>query len=134
MIERKNRLFLIGLFLALAIAFSIHVYLHSEFKFALFGSFIIASYLFNFSFVLFEIWFLNRRRMKEGANLGSAYLGLSMFKFLIFFSLFIPLFKMDGVKDHFEYFGFLVPYLICLVAGTTFLVRILNQSGSKPEA
>ncbi len=131
MIERKNRFFLIGLFIALAIAFSIHVYLHSAYRFALFGSFIIASYLFNAGFVLLEIWFLNRRRMKEGSNLGNAYLGLSMFKFLVFFALFIPLFKMDGTTDRFEYFGFFVPYLICLVAGTVFLVRILNQPSAK---
>ena len=128
---RKNRSFIVGLFLALAIAFSIHVYLHSAYDFPLFGSFIIASYLFNFSFLLFEVWFLNRRRLKEGSNLGAAYLGLSMFKFLVFFALFIPLFKMDGATDRFEYFGFFVPYLICLVAGTLFLVRILNKPESK---
>jgi hypothetical protein len=128
---RKNKLFIVGLFIALAVAFSVHVYLHSIYRFPFFGSFIIASYLFNAGFVLLEIWFLNRRRMKEGSNLGNAYLGLSMFKFLVFFALFIPLFKMDGSTDRFEYFGFFVPYLICLVAGTVFLVRILNQSSAK---
>jgi len=128
---RKNKLFIVGLFIALAVAFSVHVYLHSTYRFPFFGSFIIASYLFNAGFVLLEIWFLNRRRMKEGSNLGNAYLGLSMFKFLVFFALFIPLFKMDGSTDRFEYFGFFVPYLICLVAGTVFLVRILNQSSAK---
>lgn len=125
--QRKNSWF-IGLFFTLVIAFSIHVYLHSVYNFALFGSFIIASYLFNFGFVLFEIWFLNRRRMKEGANLGNAYLGLSMVKFLIFFAVFLPLFRMDGIKDRFEYFGFFVPYLICLVAGTAFLIQLLKKS------
>lgn len=129
--KRKNNWFLLGLFLALAIAFSFHVYLHSVYSFALFGSFIIASYLFNFGFVLFEIWFLNHRRMKEGANLGNAYMGLSMVKFLFFFAIFIPLFKMDGVKDRFEYFGFFVPYLICLVAGTSFLISTLKKSDAK---
>lgn len=129
--KRKNSWFLLSLFLALAIAFSIHVYLHSSYNFALFGSFIIASYLFNLGFVLFEIWFLNQRRMKVGANLGNAYVGLSMVKFLVFFAVFIPLFKMDGVKDRFEYFGFFVPYLICLVAGTSFLISILKKSDAK---
>lgn len=128
---RKNKFFIVGLVVALAIAFSIHVYLHSAYRFPFFGSFIIASYLFNAGFVLFEIWLLNRRRMKEGSNLGNAYLGLSMFKFLVFFALFLPLFKMDGVTDRFEYFGFFVPYLICLVAGTAFLIRVLNQPDAK---
>ena len=131
MIARKNRFFFVGLFIALAIAFSIHVYLHSAYRFPYFGSFIIASYLFNAGFVLLEVWLLNRRQKKEGSNLGNAYLGLSMFKFLVFFALFLPLFKMDGATDRFEYFGFFIPYAICLVAGTTFLVSVLNQSGSK---
>jgi hypothetical protein len=103
MSKRKNSLFYLGLSLALAIAFSIHVYLHSIYHFALFGSFIIPSYLFNMGFVFFEIWMLNRLRKKEGANLGNTYLGLSMFKFLVFFAVFLPLFKWDGTKDHFEY-------------------------------
>ena len=71
--------------------------------------------------------------MIEGANLGNTYLGLSMFKFLVFFAVFLPLFKMDGVQDHFEYFGFFVPYLICLVAGTGFLINILKQKDSHTE-
>lgn len=133
MIERKNKFFIVSLILALVIAFSIHVYLHSVYNFALLGSFIIASYLFNLSFVLLEVWFLNRRRMKEGANLGNTYLGLSMFKFLIFFAVFLPLFKMDGVKDNFEYFGFFIPYAICLLAGTTFLIQILKESNLKTK-
>lgn len=125
--KRKNSLFFIGLISALVIAFSIHLYLHSVYHFTILGSFIIPSYLFNLGFVLFEIWFLNRRRIKEGANLGNAYLGLSMFKFLIFFAVFIPLFKMDGIQNRFEYFGFFVPYLICLVTGTAYLTSILKR-------
>jgi uncharacterized membrane protein len=124
--KRKNRLFVVGLFLTLLFAFSIHVYLHSEYGFALFGSFVIASYLFNVGFVLFEIWFLNLRRMKEGANLGNSYLVLSMLKFLVFFAVFLPLFKLDGATDRFEYFGFFVPYLICLTAGTIYLIQLLQ--------
>ena len=129
MISKKNRFFFVGLILALTIAFSIHVYLHSTYRFPYFGSFIIASYLFNAGFVLLEVLFLNRRRMKEESNLGNAYMALSMFKFLIFFAVFLPLFRMDGVTDRFEYFGFFVPYLICLVAGTAFLIGILRKEG-----
>lgn len=130
MTAKRNKLFFVGLTVALAIAFSSHVYLHSAYNYDLFGSFIIASYIFNFAFVLLEIWFLNLRRMKEGSNLGNVYLAMSMFKFLVFFTVFIPLFKLDGVQDRFEYFGFFVPYAICLVAGTTFLIQMLNQSDS----
>ncbi|MDG1333586.1 MAG: hypothetical protein P8P74_14715 [Crocinitomicaceae bacterium] len=125
---KRNKLFFIGVPLALAIAFSIHVYLHSAYDYALLGSFIVASYLFNFGFVIVEIWLLNTRRMKEGANLGNVYLGMSMLKFLVFFAVFIPLFKMDGVQDRFEYFGFFIPYAICLVAGTVFLIQVLKKS------
>lgn len=131
MTERKNSLFLLGLVLALLIAFGIHIYMHSLYGYALFGSFIIASYLFNLGFVLFEVWLLNKRRLKEGSNLGNAYLVMSMLKFLIFFAVFLPLFKMDGVQDRFEFFGFFIPYAICLVVGTAVLVQILNSADAK---
>ena len=130
MTAKRNKLFFVGLFLALAIAFSIHVCLHSSYGFKLFGSFIIASYLFNFAFVILEVWLLNRRRMKEGANLGNAYLVMSMLKFLVFFTVFMPLFRLDGTQDRFEFFGFFIPYAICLVAATTFLVQVLKESDS----
>ena len=128
MTAKRNRLFFVGLITALAVAFSIHVYLHSAYSFPYFGSFIIPSYLFNATFVLLEIWLLRKQQKKEGSNLGNAYLAMSMFKFLIFFAVFLPLFRMDGVQDKFEYFGFFVPYLICLVAGTAFLVQLLKNS------
>lgn len=131
MTSKKNSLILIGLVFALIVAFGLHVYMHSVYGYALFGSFIIASYLFNLGYVLFEVWLLNRRRLKQGANLGNAYLVMSMLKFLIFFSVFLPLFKMDGTQDRFEFFGFFIPYAICLVAGTTILVQILNATDQK---
>lgn len=124
----KSKILVVGLLVVLAVAFSIHVYFHSLYRFPYFGSFIIASYLFNAVFVLFEVWYLSRRQAKEGANLGNGYLVLSLLKFLVFFAVFLPLFKMDGNTDRFEYFGFFIPYLICLVAGTAFLVRILNRA------
>lgn len=130
MTAKRNKLFFVGLPLALIIAFSIHVYLHDQYNYELFGSFIIASYAFNFCFVLVEIWLLNTRRMKEGANLGNVYLAMSMLKFLVFFAVFIPLFKLDSVQDRFEYFGFFVPYAICLVAGTAFLIGLLRETDS----
>ncbi|MFK7787708.1 MAG: hypothetical protein AB8B56_21485 [Crocinitomicaceae bacterium] len=130
MTAKRNKLFFLGLPFALAIAFSIHVYLHSVYDYELFGSFIILSYLFNLGYVIVEIRLLNMLRRRDGFNLGNAYLGMSMFKFLVFFAAFIPLFKMDGVQDRFEYFGFFVPYLICLVVGTVYLVSLLNQEQS----
>jgi hypothetical protein len=128
MTVRKSKIFIFGLFAALIIAFSFHVYLHSAYGYPLFGSFIIGSYTFNFVFVLVEVFLLSRLQKKEGSNIGSMYLGLSMVKFLVFFALFLPLYKMDGVKDRFEYFGFFVPYLICLFAGTVFLIAMLKKA------
>lgn len=129
--EKRNKFFFVGLPLALAIAFSIHVYLHSVYDYELFGSFIVASYLFNLGFVIVEIWLLSLLRKREGFNLGNAYLAMSMFKFLVFFVAFIPLFKQDGVQDRFEYFGFFIPYAICLLAGTTYLIQVLKSADKK---
>lgn len=126
----KNKFFVLSLLAILALAFTAHVYIHSSYEYPLFGSYIIASYLFNLAYVSLEVWFLGIRQKKKGANLGNAYLALSMFKFLVFFAVFIPIFKLDGATDRFEFFGFFVPYAICLVAGTIFFIKILNQSDS----
>lgn len=133
MIRRKNRFFIVALLVALLIAFNLHVILHSAYDFPLFGSFIILSYGFNFAYVMVEVWFLQKRRQKPNANLGAAYLGLSMAKFIVFFSLFLPLFKLDGATDRFEFFGFFIPYAISLLAGTVFLIKILQESDLKPK-
>lgn len=130
-IGAKNKHFFFGLISALLIAISIHVYFQSVYEFVLFGSFVIASYVFNLGFVVMEVLFLSRYQRKEGANLGNAYLGLSMLKFLIFFAVFMPLFKIDGVTDRFEFFGFFVPYAICLAAGTAFLIKMLQEPRKK---
>ncbi len=133
MTRGKNKFFILALLIALIIAFAVHVILHNAYKFPLFGSFVILSYAFNFTYVLAEVWFLQKWQRKDNANLGNAYLGLSMFKFLIFFALFIPLFRRDGVMDHFEFFGFFVPYSISLLAGTVFLIQMLKESDLKPK-
>ncbi len=131
--RRKNRLFFLGLFTALVIAFTAHIMLHIAYDFPVLGSFIVLSYAFNLTYVMAEVWFLQKRQQKPNANLGSAYLGLSMFKFLVFFALFIPLFKLDGTTDRFEFFGFFIPYSISLVAGTVFLIQLLKESDLKPK-
>lgn len=133
MINRKNKIFILALFTALAIAFIVHIILHIAYKFPLFGSYVILSYAFNFSYVLAEVWFLQKRQQKPNANLGSTYLILSMIKFVFFFALFIPLFKMDGATDRFEFFGFFIPYSISLLAGTVFLIQMLKESDLKPK-
>lgn len=133
MTRGKNKIFIVTLVTALAIAFTVHAILHIAYKFPLFGSFVILSYFFNFAYVMVEVWFLQKRQQKPNANLGSAYLGLSMFKFLIFFALFIPLFKMDGNTNRFEFFGFFIPYSISLLAGTVFLIQLLKESDLKPK-
>ena len=133
MTSGKNKIFILALFTALAIAFTVQIILHIAYKFPLFGSYVILSYIFNFLYVLTEVWFLQKWQKKDNANLGSIYLGLSMFKFLIFFALFIPLFRRDGVMDHFEFFGFFIPYSISLLAGTVFLIQMLKESDLKPK-
>ena len=133
MTSGKNRIFILALFTALAIAFTVHPIFHIAYKVPILGNFIILSYSFNFVYVLAEVWFLQKRQQKPSANLGSTYLILSMVKFVFFFALFIPLFKMDGATDRFEFFGFFIPYSISLLAGTVFLIQMLKESDLKPK-
>ena len=63
---------------------------------------------------------------------GSKYIGFvfligSAFKFLVYFIIFDPLFRQDGELSRVEFFLFFIPYLVCLVAETMALVKLLRS-------
>jgi len=51
----------------------------------------------------------------------------SFLKFIVFFLVFYPPYKMDGNMDKLEFAAFFVPYVICLVLETVFTARMLQK-------
>ena len=55
----------------------------------------------------------------------------TVFKVLIFFVLIYPEFKQDGDQDSKEFFSFFIPYIICLIIETIFLVFLSRKNNKK---
>ena len=83
------------------------------------------SYLVNFllATAIFLALFGLRRRYKN--HIGFLYMGGSLLKFLVFFLLFYPAYRADGIVSKSEFGAFFIPYLICLVMETVFTAKIL---------
>ena len=107
--------------------FLIHIGILNFLVLPLFENKIILSYVINL--LLAAIIFTAIYRLKETQkdNLGFLFIGGSFIKFLVFFLLFYPFFKLDGNIDKLEFSSFFVPYIVCLVIETTSLSKFLNK-------
>ena len=54
-------------------------------------------------------------------------MGFSLFKFILFFVLFYPAYKADGVVEKMEVLTFFIPYFVGLSLETGILVQKLNK-------
>ncbi|WP_242092353.1 hypothetical protein [Aestuariivivens sediminicola] len=111
----------------LSITFYIHIGALKVFGLALFENEIILSYTVNLILVvlIFGVLYLLRNRFT--AQLGFLFLVGSLLKFAIFFILFYPIFKEDGVLSKLEFASFFVPYAIGLIIETISLGNWLNK-------
>jgi len=120
--------FSIKLFLTLLVVFSIHLTILNTLNLPLFNNKIILSYVVNYllaSGIFTFLYFLNK---KQGSYIGFIYLGGSFFKFLLFFLLFYPSYREDGIITKPELFSFLIPYFLCLIMETYSLAKLMNNN------
>jgi hypothetical protein len=61
-------------------------------------------------------------------QLGFLFLVGTMLKFLMYFALFAPIFKADGVVERLEWTGFFVPYILCLLLETIMVIKLVNKT------
>ena len=54
-------------------------------------------------------------------------MGISLFKFILFFVFFNPAYKADGVVQKMEVLTFFIPYFVGLSLETEILVQKLNK-------
>jgi hypothetical protein len=113
---------------ALVVVFCIHLFILNLQQLPLFDNQIIASYLVNgfLAFIIFA--FLYKLRIKYLDLLGFIYMGGSFFKFAVYFIFFNPIFKQNGEVSALEATSFLIPYLLCLLIETYYLIKLLNKT------
>ena len=119
--------FSLKLLILLAVIFFVHIKIVSAYEMDMFGNKIITSYVVNY--VMATMIFLGLLILKEKYLdiLGFVFMAGSLVKYAIYFILFNSHFKEDGVISTFEAFSFLIPYLVCLIIETFYLIKLLNN-------
>jgi F0F1-type ATP synthase assembly protein I len=74
--------------------------------------------------------FIQARFNKKSAQTGFIFLGGSGLKFLVFFLVFYPYYRQDGVMATSEFAAFFIPYATCLILEVIFLSKQLNNQDS----
>ena len=117
-----------SLLFLLAIVFAEHLFVLNQLELELFQDKIILSYVINYILATGIFFLMIKFREKLKNTLGFLFMGSSLFKFVVFFIIFYPSYKLDGETSKMEFAAFFVPYAICLTAEVFSLVKILNKS------
>jgi len=105
-----------------------HLVVLSLLNLPLFDSKIILAYSFNYIIACLTYIMLYKYRKKHTDKLGYFFLGGSTVKFLLFFILFNPYYKLDGDVSKLEFSTFFIPYGICLIIEVIALSVLLNNN------
>ncbi len=116
-------LFLTG---SLGILLLIHLQLQSYLSIPKWSDMLLWSYVLNFILALAIFLALFALRTKLKNQIGFLYMGGSMLKFLIFFLVFYPGYRADGIVSKSEFAAFFIPYLLCLILETVYTAKMLN--------
>ncbi len=111
----------------LVVAFCIHLGVLHILDLPLFENRIVLSYLINLILivVIFGVLYLLKRKYKN--QLGFLFLAGSFLKFVVFFIVFYPFYKLDNTITKLEFAAFFVPYAIGLVLESISLSKWLNK-------
>ncbi len=119
--------FILTLLSFLILAFLLQIaYLHYQ-NLPLFANKIILAYAINFAFAVIMYFTLFLLQKKYTAQLGFIFMGGSFLKFILFFVLFYPSYKRDGVLSSLEFIAFFIPYSISLFFETLGIIKFLKK-------
>ena len=85
------------------------------------------SYVSNFVLAASVVWLLLSVFEKNKDRVSFLFMATSLFKFILFFVLFYPAYKADGVVQKMEVLTFFIPYFVGLSLETGILVQKLNK-------
>lgn len=120
-------LFLLIFIPLLGVSFFLHTAILQNNGLPKYGDKIVLSYVINFLVASIIYIGLYRYRNKLKTQIGFVFMGGSFLKFILFFILFYPSYKMDGEMDSSEFVAFFVPYVICLAVETVSTAKMLHK-------
>lgn len=115
------------LLIILGLAFTLHLLVLKLFNLPLFNNKIILSYLVNIILAIAILTALFKLKERYKTQIGFLFLFGSALKFVVFFLMFFPSYKADGVMDKQEFAAFFIPYALCLILETIALSKMLNK-------
>ena len=124
---KQIAVFGIKLLISLSVVFGIHSIILYYLNISLFQNLLIPSYLANYFLALLIFFILVKLKKKYLDLLGFVFMGGSFVKFGVYFIFFNPIFKENGTVSPQEATAFLVPYLLCLIVETFYLIKLLNN-------
>ena len=119
--------FAIKTVILLTVVFAIHLLVLNVLQLSLFENRIVLSYIVNpvLVIVIFGILYLLKEKYKS--QLGFLFLAGSLLKFVVFFILFYPFYKLDNIITKLEFAAFFVPYVMGLIIESVSLSKWLNK-------
>jgi len=126
MLKIKNKLFL-GFLVIYILIYYIHNYYLNLHNISEYDVRLIQTYALNgfFVYLLFIIihFFLDRTKK----YIGFIFISFSILKFLLFFVLIFPVYKIDDHISRTEILAFFIPYSISLFFEISYLGKLLNN-------
>ncbi len=119
--------FSIKIIFLIAIAFIIHLTILYNINSLLFSNEIVLSYSVNTGLAIAIFIALYKLKEKFSRQIGFLFMAGSALKFIVFFIVFRPIYKADGVINSLEFAAFFIPYFLCLIIETYTLSKWLNK-------
>jgi hypothetical protein len=105
----------------------LHLYVLFFFKVPVTQNQLFLSYAANFFLAGSILWGLFIVFKKNSSQVGFLFMASSLLKFILFFMVFYPMYKVDGNLEKDEVLTFLIPYFTGLFLESFILVRKLNK-------
>ncbi len=123
----KTLKFIFTFSISLLFVFTIHIFYLKTQNLPLFDNKIIEAYVINFlvAIAIYITLFLLKNKFKE--QLGFIYMGGSFIKFIIFFLVFNPSYKLDDKIESLEFIAFFTPYAVSLIFETLGVIKFLKK-------
>jgi len=111
----------------LSLAFGAHILVLNTQDLSLYDNKIVLSYSVNalLAIGIFTLLFVLKEKYKS--QLGFLFMAGSGLKFVVFFIVFYPIYKLDNEISRLEFFAFFTPYFLCLILETIGLSKLLNK-------
>ena len=119
--------FSIFITLLLGMSFSLHLLTLGGLSIPLYENKIIDSYIINLILAIGTFIVLIALKDKFAESLGYIFFAGSFLKFIVFFFLIYPSFKVDGDVSRLEFTSFFIPYAVALIFEVIFVIKILNK-------